>query len=47
MTDGDRSRIAALQYKGCGYKRIAAKEYAKIDIIIAEKYGISSCNIFR
>lgn len=26
---------------------ISAKEYAKIDTIIAEKYGISSCSIFR
>ena len=26
---------------------ITAKEYAKIDTIIAEKYGISSCSIFR
>lgn len=26
---------------------ISAKEYAKIDTIIAEKYSISSCSIFR
>lgn len=26
---------------------ISAKEYAKIDTIIANKYGISSCSIFR
>ena len=26
---------------------ITAQEYAKIDTIIAEKYGISSCSIFR
>lgn len=26
---------------------ISAKEYAKIDTIIAKKYGISSCSIFR
>ena len=26
---------------------ISAKEYAKIDTIIAENYGISSCSIFR
>ena len=26
---------------------ISVKEYAKIDTIIAEKYGISSCSIFR
>ena len=26
---------------------ISAKEYAKIDAIIAKKYGISSCSIFR
>lgn len=26
---------------------ISAKEYDKIDTIIAEKYGISSCSIFR
>ena len=26
---------------------ISAKEYAKIDTIMAEKYGISSCSIFR
>ena len=25
MTDGERSRIIALQYKGYGYKRIAAE----------------------
>lgn len=26
---------------------ISAKEHAKIDTIIAEKYGISLCSIFR
>ncbi len=26
---------------------ISAKEYAKIDTIIAKKFGISSCSIFR
>ena len=26
---------------------ITGKEYAKIDTIIAKKYGISSCSIFR
>ena len=26
---------------------ISAKEYAKIDTIIANKYGISSCSIYR
>ena len=26
---------------------ISAKEYAKIDTIIADKYGICSCSIFR
>ncbi len=26
---------------------ITEKEYAKIDTIIAKKYGISSCSIFR
>ena len=26
---------------------ISGKEYAKIDTIIANKYGISSCSIFR
>ena len=26
---------------------ISAKDYAKIDTMIAEKYGISSCSIFR
>ena len=26
---------------------ISAQEYAKIDTIIAKKYGISSCSIFR
>lgn len=26
---------------------ISAREYAKIDTIIAKKYGISSCSIFR
>ena len=26
---------------------ISAKEYANIDTIIANKYGISSCSIFR
>ncbi len=26
---------------------ISAKEYVKIDTIIAKKYGISSCSIFR
>ena len=25
---------------------ISAKEYAKIDTIIAEKYGISSCSLY-
>ena len=26
---------------------ISEKEYGKIDTIIAQKYGISSCSIFR
>jgi len=26
---------------------IAPEEYAKIDTIIAKKYGISSCSIYR
>lgn len=35
--------LSAMRSKGL----ISAKEYAKIDTIIAEKYGISSCSIFR
>lgn len=29
------------------HRWFANKEYAKIDTIIANKYGISSCSIFR
>ena len=26
---------------------VSSKEYAKIDTILTEKYGLSSCNIYR
>ena len=52
MGEYDKRRIAyqtamALARSMCSKGIISAKEYAKIDTIIAEKYGISSCSIFR
>lgn len=51
MSDYDK-RLFAYQMamalaRVCVQGLISAKEYAKIDTIIAEKYGISSCSIFR
>lgn len=52
MSDYDKRLFAyqaamALARSMCSKGLISAKEYAKIDTIIAEKYGISSCSIFR
>nr|DAZ24575.1 MAG TPA: Short C-terminal domain [Caudoviricetes sp.] len=39
--------MMALARRMCSEGIITAKEYAKIDTIIARKYGISSGSIFR
>ena len=52
MTDYEKRLMAyqtamALARSMCSKGIISAKEYAKIDTIMAKKYGISSFSIFR
>lgn len=53
MNEDLRKRITAYRISMSMFKGmlrdgiITEKEYAKIDTIIAKKYGVSSCTIFR